>query len=311
MQEDNVMKIKTAIPAVLLAAFLAIPAIPVKAEETGYWKLIQGPVSEKGLEEYYGKKHDLSFVHDDNKRIVSHFRTTSYGTQADGHVEGHFSSTFSYAPERIGPEETIYIDMSTEVDNNMKNFLHSNSCNVYYGNMKFYRKSDDSNYGAELSISTGPNHVLSGSETVYYKIPAGKEAGEKMTILMETSQGQMDSGRMVGGISTTWNYEWVVEKKEDPTPTPAPAAKPGKGVIKSIKAKGKKVTVTVKAVNGTSSYQIRYKIGSSKKWKTVKKGAKNTFTVKASKGKKISVQARLENSGGTGAWGKTKSIKVK
>ena len=303
------MKRKTVIPAVLLAALFAFPAIPAKADETGYWKLIQGPVSEKGLEEYLGTKHELSFDHDDNKRIVSHFRTTSYDTQADGHVEGHFSSTFSYAPERIGPEETIYIDMSTEVDNNMKNFLHSNSCTVYNGNMKFYRKSDDSNYGAELSISTGPNHVLSGSETVYYKIPAGKEAGEKMTINMETSQGQMSSGVMVGGISTVWNYEWVVEKKEDPAP--APVAKPGKGVIKSLKAKGGKVKVTVKAVSGTTAYQIRYKAGKSKKWKTVKSSAKNSFSFKAKKGTKVSIQARLTNSAGSGAWGKTKSAKVK
>lgn len=303
------MKRRTAIPAVLLAALFAFPAIPVKADETGYWKLTQGPVSEEGLEEYYGTKHDLSFTHDDNKKVVSHLRTTSYDVQDGGHIEGHFSTTFSYAPEKIDPDQTIYIDITSSVDNNMANMIHSNSCNVYYGSLRFTRKSDDSNYGSDLKIQTGPDHVLSGSETVYYKIPAGKAKGEKMTILMETSQGQMDSGKMVGGISTTWNYEWVVEKKDDPAP--APAAKPGKGVIKSIKAKGKKVTVTVKAVNGTSSYQIRYKIGNSKKWKTVKKSSKNTFTVKAKKGAKVSVQARLESTAGTGAWGKTKSCKVK
>lgn len=301
------MKRKTVIPAILLAALFAFPAIPAKADETGYWKLIQGPVSEKGLEEYLGTRHALTYVHDDDKKIVSQLRTTSYDTQADGHVEGNFTTTFSYAPDRIEKDQTVYIDITSSVDNNMKNFIHSNACNVYLNSQKFYRKSDDSSSGSDLKIQTGPNNVLSGSETVYYKVDPGKENGETMKIVMETSQGQMSEGKYVGGITTTWNYVWVVEKKADP----APAAKPGKGVIKSLKAKGGKVKVTVKAVSGTTAYQIRYKAGKSKKWKTVKSSAKNSFSFKAKKGTKVSVQARLTNSAGSGAWGKTKSAKVK
>lgn len=299
------MKIRTVIPAVLLAALFTLPAIPVKADETGYWKLTGGPVSEKGLEEYLGTRHALTYVHDDAKKIVSQLRTTSYDTQADGHVEGNFTTTFSYAPDRIEKDQTVYIDITSSVDNNMKNFIHSNACNVYLNSQKFYRKSDDSSYGSDLKIQTGPDNVLSGSETVYYKVDPGKENGETMKIVMETSQGQMSEGKSVGGITTTWNYVWVVEKKADP------AVKPGKAVIKSVKTKGGKAKVTVKAVSGTTAYQIRYRTGSSKKWKTVKKSAGNTFTVKAKKGKKISVQARLYNSAGSGAWSKTKSCKVK
>ncbi|MCR4689946.1 MAG: hypothetical protein K5739_01185 [Lachnospiraceae bacterium] len=303
---------------ILGALMLVCPE--VKAAETtgGYWSLTSGPVITPGLQEYYGTKHALSYKIDTAAGLIYHYRTTSYDTDADGHVEGHFTTSITMAPTKINGGETVTFNLNTSVDNNMKNFIHSNSINVYCNKIKFYRKSDDSNYGADLSISTGPNHVLQGSEIVYYKVPVGKEAGETMTILEETSQGQSSGGVMVGGISTEWTYKWVVQNQAPtPTPTQEPTqptpqiSKPGKAqVAKIANVKGAKVKVTVQAVSGATAYQIRYKVGNAKKWKTVKQSSGQLFTIKVKKGKKVSVQARACNAAGKGPWGKTKKLKT-
>ena len=135
----------------------------------------------------------------------------------------------------------------------MKKSIHSNSANVFLNDStRFYRKSDDSNYGSDLYITTGPDSVLQASETVYYVIPEGKEAGENMTIKAETSQGQSSMGVLVGGMTTTWTYKWT-------------NISPVKGnVAKIANVKGAKAKVKVKKVTDIQKYQIRYKAGNTK-----------------------------------------------
>ncbi|MBQ8085327.1 MAG: hypothetical protein IJ232_04400 [Lachnospiraceae bacterium] len=304
----------------------------VKAQdaETGYWSLTSGPVTEAGLEEYYGDSHKLSYKEDKENNTITHFRTTSFTSDAYGYVEGNFITTYSLAPSKLEAGQTVSFDISASVDNNMKNYLCGNYANVYLNDsIRFYRKSDDSSYGTNLSITTGPNHVWSGSETVYYKIPAGKKEGDTITITAETSRGQASMGVLVGGMTTKWTYTWVAIK----TTTPEPAANdpktstdnsgqsikkteptvsiPQKGIVAKIKnVKGAKAKVTVKVIDNVSKYQIRYRVGSAKKWKSMKASAKNTFTLKVKKGKIVYVQARYSNAAGAGKWGKTKKFKT-
>ena len=330
MVKINQKSVKAVMASLALSlSILAVPANYVKAEETstGYWTLTSEPDTKKGIEEYNGTTHKMSYEVNKEKNTITHYRTTSYSTQADGLVEGNFVTVYSMPPANISGLATVTLTLSTSVDNNMKNFIHSNTLNVYFNNDKFYRKSDNSNEGSNLSISTGPNHVLSGSETVYYKVPNGKEAGETMEIRAETTQGQSSMGVPVGGMTTTWSYKWVVQTTPDPTPAPTPTQDPttqeptspepviisklSKGVVAKISnVKGPKAKVTVKTVSGATKYQIRYKVGNDKKWKTAKKSSSNVFTIKVKKGKKISVQARVINDTGAGAWGKTKKFKT-
>ncbi|MBO6016328.1 MAG: hypothetical protein J6P60_07090 [Lachnospiraceae bacterium] len=292
----------------LLVGFTLFSTTDVSAQDdAGYWSLTSGPVTEAGLEEYYGTTHKLSYKLDSAKNTITHLRTTSYSNDEDGYIEGNFVTTFSLAPATINADETVTFQLSSNVDNNMKNYIHTNSVNVYLNDtIRFYRKSDDSSYGSDLLIQTGPDHVWSGSETVYYKISAGSKAGETMTLTAETSQGQMSSGQLVGGMTTKWTYQWVAA-----TPTKPTVSKPGNGVVAKIKnVKGAKAKVTVKAASGISQYQIRYKVGKSKKWKTLKASSKKVYTLKVQKGKVVSVQARYINSAGKGAWGKTKKMKT-
>ncbi len=114
--------------------------------------------------------------------------------------------------------------------------------------------------------------------------------------------------------STTWAYNADSESEgftELYGDISTAASKPNKGVVSKItNVKGAKAKVTVKSVNDATKYQIRYKVGTSKKWTTSKKTKSRTFTIKVTKGKTVKVQARVTNKAGTGAWGKTKSFKT-
>ncbi len=285
---------------VLLCGTIFSGVMVDKARAAVYgWKLVQGPVTSPGLEEYYGTLHKLGYELDAKARVITHNRTTSYDTQSDGHVEGSFQTSYTLLPEIIRGGEKVYVAISSSVDNNMKNFIHGNSANVWLNDTnRFYRKSDDSSSGSNLSISTGPGHVLQASETVYYEIPAGREAGDKMTIKAITSQGQMSMGEYVGGMTTCWTYQWG-------------NVSPGKGSITKLSnVKGAKVKVVVKKQSGFTKYQIRYKVLASKKWTTVKAAKTNTFLIKVTKGKKVTVQARGYNAYGPGDWSSAKSLKT-
>lgn len=85
---------------------------------------------------------------------------------------------------------------------------------------------------------------------------------------------------------------------------------PEKGVVSKISnVKGAKAKVTVKKVSDATEYQIRYKVGSTKKWKTASSKT-GSFKIKVAKGKKITVQARVANSAGYGKWGASKKFKT-
>ena len=261
------------------------------------WKLVKGPVTHKGIEEYYETKHQLSKKVDSANGVVKHLRTTSYSTQADGLVQGKFVTSYTIPPSVIKGEQKITLKIKSSVDCNMKNYLHGNYCNFYINNgyPKFTRKSDNSNSGNNLSITTGPNRKLKGTESVYCVIPAGKKNGETMTIVAETSIGQASMGELVGGMTTTWTYKWT-------------NLSPKKGVVSKIaNVKGAKAKITVQAVSGAKKYQIRYKVGKAKNWTTVKAKTARTFTINVNSGKKVTVQARVTNAYGTGSWGASKS----
>ncbi len=117
-----------------------------------------------------------------------------------------------------------------------------------------------------------------------------------------------------GGGTYWWEYE-LSEKSGSGSDSgdgssSDSAAKPVKTVVSKIaNVKGAKAKVTVKKVNGAKEYEIRYKVGSAKKWKNAKKKS-NVFTIKVTKGKKVTVQARVKNSAGYGSWSKSKSFKT-
>ena len=289
------------VTCLLLIGGISLGMTEERAYAASYvWKLVEGPVTEAGLEEYYGVSHKLSYEIDPKSRVIVHKRTTSYDTQSDGHVEGNFQTEYTLLPEVIRGGEKVYVAISASVDNNMKNFLHGNSANVCLNSEsnRFYRVSDDSSSGSNLSISTGPNHVLKASETVYYEIPAGKEAGETMMIKAVTSQGQMSMGEYVGGMITHWTYRWT-------------KVTPGRGAVaKIVNCKGAKVKVTAKKQAGLTKYQVRYKVAGAKNWTTTKTAKTPSFVIKVKKGKKVTVQVRGYNAYGAGDWSTSKSFQT-
>ena len=89
------------------------------------------------------------------------------------------------------------------------------------------------------------------------------------------------------------------------------AAVPAAGVVSSISnVNGSKAKVTIKKVTNAKKYQIRYKVGSAKSWKTLSSTA-NSFKIPLKKNKTTVFQVRAKNSSGWGSWGRTVNLKVK
>ncbi len=85
--------------------------------------------------------------------------------------------------------------------------------------------------------------------------------------------------------------------------------KPSAGVVSKIEnLSGSKVGITLKKVPFATSYQIRYKIGSEKRWTIGKSIGSYRGTLGVRKGAKVTVQARVKNEAGWGSWGSSKSF---
>ncbi len=115
---------------------------------------------------------------------------------------------------------------------------------------------------------------------------------------------------LVGEFRTDAVIEFKISNGKDTDKKDSSVKKPNKGTVSRISnVKGAKAKITVKKVKDATKYQIRYKVGSSKKWKT-ETSTSNTFKVKVGKGKKITVQARVANKAGYGKWGSSKKFKT-
>ncbi len=138
------------------------------------------------------------------------------------------------------------------------------------------------------------------------KVAAYSDGTISFPVTLEYWEHTVDEMNYVGEFRCRASIEFKHESKK-----PNPAVKvPGKGVVSKISnVKGAKAKITVKKVSGATAYQIRYKVGNDKEWKTASNKT-GTFKVKVAKGKKITVQARVSNKGGYGKWGSSKKFKT-
>ena len=85
--------------------------------------------------------------------------------------------------------------------------------------------------------------------------------------------------------------------------------------VKKAKAGKKKITVKLSKAKGASTYQVRYKVKGSKKWKTASSKKPSATLKKLKSGKKYQVQARavkkVKGKQYASSWTKAKTVKVK
>ena len=176
---------------------------------------------------------------------------------------------------------------------------------------------DSNNKSYEFAESTGSTTTKGDTspmkDTVTASMPKSANEGETIAIIFRAKTSYDSySDTYENGYGGNQFFEWIYtyQKVEEPVED-TPVVKPDAGVVKKIaNVKGAKAKVTVNKVVDAEAYQIRYRVGKSKKWTTPKESKKNTFKINVKKGNKVTVQARVKNTAGWGDWGKNKTFKT-
>ncbi len=222
----------------------------------------------------------------------------------------------SYAPgETVMLTTRYYTKNSSQYHYNgvmelfMRQYDGTKTGDKYFNSSNVAKFLDENNKTYYLQEHPGYTYTEGNTAMIKSKVhsnmPATANVGDSIAIIFW-------AGTSYDSYSTTYEngyggsqfFEWIYTyKKVDGT-----GKKPAAGVVKKIaNVKGAYAKVTVKKISGAKKYQVRYRIGKSKKWKT-KDGKSNTITFGVKKGTKITVQARVKHATGWGSWGKSKTF---